>query len=66
MKHISIKEASDIFGLSEQWLRKDFDEGNISGFRLSDRGKRFLSYDSCRDRIDELKKENGNERIDGR
>ena len=63
MKHISIKEASDIFGLSEQWLRKDFDEGNISGFRLSDRGKRFLSYDSCRDRIDELKRENSNGQV---
>lgn len=62
MKNISVKEASEIFGLSEQWLRKEYDEGNIEGFRLSGRGKRFLSYDSCRNRIDALKKENGNGR----
>ena len=63
--HISVKEASAIFGLSEQWLRKDFDKGNIEGFRLSDRGKRFLSYDSCKNRIDELKRENSNGQVNG-
>jgi len=54
---ISVNVASKIYGLPESWFRKEYDEGNIEGFRMSPRGKRFLSCDSCRDRIEELKKE---------